>query len=1067
MSVAAFLAALDGSLKSGIATEHTYRPALQSLFETILSPAKATNEPKHAQYGAPDFVIQQGNTPIGHIEAKDIGVKLDQIITDSEREQPRQREGTQLKRYRAALPNLLFTDGLAWHWFVNGEARLDTPLRVGTWNKAKQKLAPSPTAESELASLLQQFAAQQLPTVNTPRELAGRLAQAARWLHDVIVDVLTAQGEKGDLHQQLTAFRQTLLPTLKEDEFADMYAQTIVYGLFAARVAVPEKQDFSRLDAAMAIPKTNPFLRKLFQEIAGYDLDERIAWLVDDCAGLLARTDIGAVLKDFGKATKQEDPVVHFYETFLAAYNPALRESRGVYYTPEPVVGYIVRSVDSLLKSHFNKPMGLADDSTVILDPATGTATFPHAVVQRIHATLSDMGLAGAWDSYVADKLLPRLFGFELLMAPYTIAHLKLGLLLGQLGYQFGSNERLGIYLTNALEGAPTAQLAMPFAQYIAQEGQAANVVKHDMPVMVVLGNPPYSGHSTNVGDWIKSLIDDYKQGFPDLHKPAQTKWLQDDYVKFIRFAQWRITRTGEGILAFITNNGYLDNPTFKGMRKRLMEDFDTIYILNLHGNAKKKEKSPDGSPEENVFDIQQGVAIGLFIRTKKAIDTLVKVYYADVWGNRASKYTLLSENDVSKTPWVDIEPELPYFRFIIQDKSIQQEYNEGGYLPSIMGMTADPAPGIVTTQDEFAVSWTSTEAIEKVERFLETSSEAEARSLWRLCSQSQWQYTRAKAALAVEPWREQVVPLLYRPFDRRWTVFNSNVAVHRRERVMRHMVNLANLGLIISKQTKDEWAVLVTESICGHKACAAYDINYLSPLYIYPNRQQKDMFSAQTHNLEGRVANFQEAYIKEIASRLHITFVLDGRGDLEKTFGPEDIFHYMYAVFYSSSYIMRYSDFLKIDFPRVSVTTRRELFTGLAGFGAELVDLHLLRLPGSNGVGGNGGAAILVAPGQQGVSFPKMGTSVVDKIAYVAPQEHEPGRVAINSTQYFAGVEPQTWEARIGGYQPLDKWLKDRKGRKLDSNDVLHYMRMVIALRETQRIMGEIDELIPAWPLE
>lgn len=1070
MSVAAFLAALDGSLKSGIATEHTYRPALQSLFETILSPAKATNEPKHAQYGAPDFVIQQGNTPIGHIEAKDIGVKLDQIITDSEREQPRQREGTQLKRYRAALPNLLFTDGLEWHWFVNGEARLDAPLRVGTWNKAKQKLAPSPNAEPELASLLQQFAAQQLPTVNTPRELAGRLAQAARWLHDVIVDVLTAQGAQGDLHQQLTAFRQTLLPTLKEDEFADMYAQTIVYGLFAARVAVPEKQDFSRLDAAMAIPRTNPFLRKLFQEIAGYDLDERIAWLVDDCAGLLARTDIGAVLKDFGKATKQEDPVVHFYETFLAAYNPALRESRGVYYTPEPVVSYIVRSVDSLLKSHFNKPMGLADDSTVILDPATGTATFPHAVVQRIHATLSDMGLAGAWDSYVADKLLPRLFGFELLMAPYTIAHLKLGLLLGQLGYQFGSNERLGIYLTNALEGAPSAQLALPFAQYIAQEGQAANVVKHDMPVMVVLGNPPYSGHSTNVGDWIKSLIDDYKQGFPDLHKPAQTKWLQDDYVKFIRFAQWRITRTGEGILAFITNNGYLDNPTFKGMRKRLMEDFDTIYILNLHGNTKKKERSPDGSAEENVFDIQQGVAIGLFVRTKRAIGTLAKVYYADVWGDRKSKYAFLASTEVESTDWVEVAPGMPTYLFKPQSAEVKQEYELGWKLQAAMGENGDPAPGIVTTQDEFAISWSVADAKAKVCQLLATANEQEARAMWRLCTQNQWQYARAKAALSSGSWEADVCPILYRPFDLRWTVYNSHVAVHRRERVMRHMRAGSNLALCISRgfeiQTGYEH-VFCSDAIIQHHTVSIKEVNFLFPLYLYADKNKPGLFDGNMGVVFERRANFSEAFIAHATSQTGLKYTGDGRGGSSISFGPEDLFHYIYAALHSPTYRKRYKDFLKADFARIPTTSDVNLFRELVSSGAELVDLHLLRLPGSSGVGGNGGAAILVAPGQQGVSFPKAGTSVVDKIAYVAPQAHEPGRVVINSTQYFAGVEPQTWEARIGGYQPLDKWLKDRKGRKLDSNDVLHYMRMVIALRETQRIMGEIDALIPAWPLE
>jgi len=468
MPVKTFLAEVERHLKDGNATEHTYRPALQKLFDTVLAPATATNEPKHAAYGAPDFIIQQSNTPLGHVEAKDVGVDLEKIIADSEKDKPLTDNGRQLRRYRAALPNLVYTDGLVWYWFVGGAARLEQPVQIASWDKARKKLNVSTTATSELPKLLTQFANQKSTTVNTPIDLARRLAQVARWLHDVIVEVFKNQDEQGDLHQQLEAFRKTLLPTLTPNEFADMYAQTIVYGLFAARVAGPTKPTFTRMDAAGAIPKTNPFLRRLFQEIAGYDLDERVAWLVNNCAYLLERTDMEVVLRDFGKATRQEDPVVHFYETFLAAYDPKLREVRGVYYTPEPVVSYIVRSVDALLRTRFNKPMGLADDKTIILDPATGTATFLHAIVQHIYTTLVEQGLAGTWNSYVAQKLLPRLFGFELLMAPYTVAHLKVGLLLQELGYTFASNERLGIYLTNTLADAPTGQQTLAFAEYIA-----------------------------------------------------------------------------------------------------------------------------------------------------------------------------------------------------------------------------------------------------------------------------------------------------------------------------------------------------------------------------------------------------------------------------------------------------------------------------------------------------------------------------------------------------------------------------------------------------------------------
>jgi predicted helicase len=391
-----------------------------------------------------------------------------------------------------------------------------------------------------------------------------------------------------------------------------MYAQTIAYGLFAARCTSKNGSSFTRLDAAQNLPRTNPFLRKLFQYIAGYELDDRIAWLVDDLSQVLAQADMEAVLKNFGKHSGKEDPVVHFYETFLKAYDPKVREMRGVYYTPEPVVSYIVRSIDHLLKTRFNKPKGLADDNTLILDPATGTATFLYMVINEIHQSFA--GQEGMWNDYVAGKLLPRIFGFELLMAPYAVAHLKLGLLLQETGYEFQSDERLGVYLTNTLDEAIKHSETL-FARWISEEANAAARVKKDEPIMVVLGNPPYSGHSANKGEWARQLVETYKKDCPELYKPAQAKWLQDDYVKFIAFGQWRIERTGQGILGFITNHAYLDNPTFRGMRQSLMSTFTDIYILNLHGNAKKKEVAPDGGKDENVFDIQQGVAICLLVK--------------------------------------------------------------------------------------------------------------------------------------------------------------------------------------------------------------------------------------------------------------------------------------------------------------------------------------------------------------------------------------------------------------------------------------------------------------------
>ncbi len=438
---------------------------------------------------------------------------------------------------------------------------------------------------------------------SNPHTLAQHLAHTAHALVKVITTILNGEEQRGILYTQFAAFRQTLLPTLSPAEFADMYAQTLVYGLFAARVTTPDTSSFTRYTLTQALP-TIPLLQNLFFYVASPKLDARIAWLVDDCARLLEHTDMAAVLQDFGKATKQEDPVVHFYETFLAAYDPKTREMRGVYYTPEPVVSYMVRSVDHLLQTHLHKPLGLADGETMILDPSTGTATFLHAVVQHIFTTLAGMGMERTWNQYVPDKLLPRLFGFELLMAPYTIAHLKLSMLLQQLGYQFGSSERLGIYLTNALSDAPSGQQPLPFAQFIAEEGKAADAVKHTKPVMVVLGNPPYSYESVNTGEWIGKLVRDYYTVDGEPLGERNPKGLQDDYVKFLRFGQYRITQTGEGILAFISNHGYLDNPTFRGMRESLLYAFDTIYVVNLHGNKRQDELQIRGNMNQREIDI-------------------------------------------------------------------------------------------------------------------------------------------------------------------------------------------------------------------------------------------------------------------------------------------------------------------------------------------------------------------------------------------------------------------------------------------------------------------------------
>ncbi|MFP5374524.1 MAG: N-6 DNA methylase, partial [Gammaproteobacteria bacterium] len=615
-----YIAAVERAMATGQASEHTHRPALEVLLEALGGAGvDAINEPRQIACGAPDFIVVRGTVPLGHVEAKDVGVDLAKV-----------EKTEQLLRYRESLANLILTDYLSFRWYLDGQLRLSAHLpRPG----ANGRIRWNAEAAAEVSQLLQQFLLADIPLKSTPHDLATRMAGMARLIRDLIIQTFRAEGDSGELHGQREAFRRVLIESLTTEQFADMYAQTLCYGLFAARCNSPAV-GFTRQTAASALPKTNPFLRRLFGTIAGPNLDERIAWAVDQLAVLLARADMNAILADFGRRTRQEDPVVHFYETFLAAYDPKMREARGVYYTPEPVVGWIVRSIDAILRHDFGMKEGLAHARKIrlkrpkakgkgeetyethrlqILDPATGTGTFLYAVIQKIREHFD--GNAGAWPGYVAEHLLPRLFGFELLMAPYAVAHMKLGLELEQSGYDFRSDERLGVFLTNSLEEAHELTGLPLFTQWLAEESRAASNIKRDAPVMVVLGNPPYSGHSANTGEWIAGLLRghdslnkrDTENYFEVDGKPLgerNPKWLNDDYVKFIRFAQWRIEQTGHGVLGFVTNHGYLDNPTFRGMRESLMRGFDEIYLLDLHGNSKKKETAPDGGKDENVFDI-------------------------------------------------------------------------------------------------------------------------------------------------------------------------------------------------------------------------------------------------------------------------------------------------------------------------------------------------------------------------------------------------------------------------------------------------------------------------------
>jgi len=1019
-----YLGAVQKTLSGGYASEGSHYPTLKTLLESLGDGIIATSLPSRIECGAPDFIVTRGSATIGYVEAKDIGRSLDEA-----------EKTEQLKRYLPSLSNLILTDYLEFRWYVNGERRL--AARLGTLT-AESEIKRDKVGIQAVAELFSSFLAHKAEAVGTPRELAMRMARQAHLIRNLIINAFEKEPEGGSLHSQLAAFSDNLIPDLSVDYFADMYAQTITYGLFAARCTNSGRKDFTRQDAAYLLPKTNPFLRKLFNQIAGPDLDDRIAWLVDDLVQVLAQADMEAVLKDFGKRTAKEDPVVHFYETFLKEYDPKIREMRGVYYTPEPVVSYIVRSIDHLLKTRFDKPLGLADDKTLILDPAVGTATFLYMVTNEIHQAIVGKGQQGLWNEYVAEKLLPRVFGFELLMAPYAVAHLKLGLLLHETGYQFKSDQRLGIYLTNTLEEAIKRAETL-FARWITEEANAAARVKKDESIMVVLGNPPYSGHSANKGEWARQLVERYKtvDGKPLGEK--NPKWLQDDYVKFLAFGQWRIERTGQGILGFITNHAYLDNPTFRGMRQSLMNTFTDIYILNLHGNAKKKEVAPDGGKDENVFDIQQGVAIGILVK-KTGKSGPATVHYADLWGLREGKYQALAEADINVTEWDELKPSSPYYLFIPRNEADLDEYMRGWKITDIFPVNNI---GMQTHRDYFVTDMNKETLHTRISTFRNaTVDDEEIRTQFNL---GEWDVTTARRKVQEDKdWEERFVSCLWRPFDFRYLYYHKDLVDRPRPQITEPLLK-HNMALLAMRQ-------IALQGGCSHFLVAnvpSIDRVFYSdkgaasvfPLYLYP--AEGEMQLGEGH----RRPNLNPEFVKAVSDKLGLEFIEDGRGDLKQTFGPEDVFNYAYAVFHSPTYRTRYAEFLKIDFPRLPLTSDKELFKSLAAKGDELVSLHLMESPVLNN---------LIT------KYPIADSNTVEKVTY----DDNSQRVCINKTQYFEGIPLGVWDFHIGGYQVCQKWLKDRKGRALTYDELTHYQKVVVALKETIRLMAEIDELIPAWPV-
>lgn len=1024
--------------KTGDATEPSYYGDLKKLLES-LGQAKnrnfhVTSLPKRTEAGNPDFRVWDGKAKVvGYIEAKDLSVQDLDIIEDSE----------QLKRYRSTFPNLILTNFFEFRLYRNGQ--LIEQVSVGRPFIIHQlKTIPPVENQEKFLKLLEQFFSFSVPTTTTAKSLAIELAKRTRFLRDnVIAEELKEEGIEGTqtLESFLRAFEEHLIPQLTKQDFANLFAQTITYGLFAARSRA--KEDFNRELAYKYIPPTIGILKDVFRFISSTNLPQSMEWIIDDIAEVLANSNVQKIISDFYKEGKGRDPIIHFYETFLAEYDPKEREKRGVYYTPESVVSYITRSIHKLLKEKFDKTDGFADKSVTVLDPAAGTLTFPAYAIDLAISEFKEKYGEGGIQSLIKDHILQDFYAFELMMAPYAIGHLKIGLILDNLGYQFSDEERFNLYLTNTLDFSKEDPNKFPgiFEQTIAKESQEALKVKEDIPVMVIMGNPPYHGSSENKGDWISDQINEYKQidGKPLGEK--NTKWLQDDYVKFVRFAQWKIEQAGHGIIGFITNHAWLDNPTFRGMRTSLLKTFDEIYILNLHGSTLKKEKTPEGNKDENVFDIQPGVAITICVKHKEQQET--KVLYSDLWGLREEKYGWLDCNDISTAKFSTINPIEPYYFFVPKENKGWDTYQTFWKISDIFQINS---VGVVTGRDDFAIDEDRNALEVRVRQFADQNTDNElVKSLYRLNDKPASKWFLAEARKKIErdaEWEKDFKRISYRPFDTRWVFYNPALIERGRENVMRNLAK-DNLAVVCCRQfTGDSFAhIFVTNQLVEscYVSNRTKEIGYVFPLFTYGYADnQGDLFEGSRDGVPNQ--NFAEEF-KDFVYKDDLSGLL-----------PQDIFYYIYAVLYSNFYRQKYQEFLKIDFPRIPFAKNLQLFQELTKLGQKLVDLHLLK------------AKELDSPI---VKFKGSGDNLVEKVDYLALKMDEKpplvgGCAWINEKQSFNGVNEFLWNYYIGGYQVLNKWLKDRKGRRLSSEEITTYCKIATAIHHTILIQKEIDKLYP-----
>jgi len=985
---------------------------LKGIFESI-NVTRFDHDARAKEGNKPDFVVVNHDVPILYIETKDIGVDLDKV-----------EKSEQMARYYG-YANLVLTDYVEFRFYRDG-LRYESPIKIANYNLKNRTIAPIPESYDHVTKTLIDFTQSHKEPIRSGEHLSKIMGGKAQRIRDNIKQFLSIQSERNvEITRIYDTFKKLLVHDLSKDSFADMYAQTLVYGLFVARYHDTTPDNFTRQEARELVPASNPLLRHFFDHIVGPDFDKRLEYIVNELCLVFSHANVQELMKEYyekdswGKTHEGPDPVIHFYEDFLKEYDPELRKKLGAFYTPLPVVRFIVRSVDYLLEKDFNLASGLADTSKTstgvhrvqVLDPAVGTGTFISAVIRIIYERLLKGGQKGRWPTYVHHDLLPRLHGFELMMAPYTIAHLKLSMAFKETGF-WNFHRRLGIYLTNSLEESVNRENLFPgfgFAESIAEESKEATVIKNETPIMVVIGNPPYSISSSNKGEWILNLIKDYKKNLNE-----RKLNLDDDYIKFIRFAEHFIEKNKSGIVAMITNNSFIDGITHRQMRKHLLETFDEIYILDLHGNSKKKEKAPNGGKDVNVFDIQQGVAISIFIRRIGEKKELGTVHHAEIFGEREDKFKTLSESNMQNVKWKKLSYSQPSYFFVPKDFGLDEEYKKGFNLNDLCGTNSS---GIETQNDMASIFFVQQDAT-NILNDIKNLNESELRNKYSFKDGRDWKIKSAKLDLINNA--VLINRIQYRPFDSRFTNYTGitkGIMAYPRFEVMKNLIN-NNIGLIFKRGFDEENSspVFVSKCIIDRRSWSRAGMQgaeVIAPLYLY-------------YNDISRVPNLKKEIVAEIEN-------------IVGKVSPEDVLDYIYASLHSPKYREKYNEFLKIDFPRVPYPKDKESFKKLVKLGTELRSLHLLESPKVN---------------QFITTYPVGGSDAVERLVY------SKGNVYINKDQYFGNVPESAWNFYIGGYQPAQKWLKDRKGRTLSNADIEHYQKIIVALMETDRIMKEIDKI-------